>query len=355
MEDKKRILIFAGCNDKKLISKISPILDAPIVEKVYLVRLKAMEYSHSKLKQYPVPSLFSWILPLREVYRIFTGIYLILSNDINLVIGFHFIMHGIYTAILSKVFRLSYIFMFIESPDKYKWDIFLIKMIKNAQAIGVRGSNSKEYLAKKGVDREKIFIPPNEFEIPNTEIAQEEKIYDLIYIGNFVDIKDLPLWVECVSYLKKEKSNVKGVMLGDGKKFEDIKNLVKAKGLEENIELVGRRKDVFEYINKARILLLTSKTEALPMVAVECMSLGVPTILPNVGDVKDLIKNDVNGFLIDSRDPKIFAESILEILNDDEKYKKISEEAIRSIEKLSKDSEHSKLVNLWSNILERIN
>ena len=54
MKDKKRILIIAGCTDKKLISKISPILDSKYVEEVYLVRNTEMQYSHPKLVQYSV-------------------------------------------------------------------------------------------------------------------------------------------------------------------------------------------------------------------------------------------------------------------------------------------------------------
>lgn len=53
MKDKKRILIIAGCTDKKLLSKISPVLDSKYVEKVYLVRNTKI-FNLSKLVQYSV-------------------------------------------------------------------------------------------------------------------------------------------------------------------------------------------------------------------------------------------------------------------------------------------------------------
>jgi len=354
MNRSKSILIFAGCTDKKLISKISPILDSKYVDKVYLVRNTEIKYSHPKLVQYPVFKPFRKILPLRELNRIIYGIYILLFKKVDIILSIHFLMHGVYGYCLSKTFRKKHIFLFIESPRKYTKDRLMIKMLKDAYLVGVRGSDSMKYLVDKGIAQSKIFIPPNEFEVKDIGISREKKIYDLIYIGNFVDVKDLPLWVDTVECVKRDFPNIKCIMVGDGERFNDIKERIHSKGLEENIVLAGRKEDVNEYIKKSKLLLMTSKSEGLPMVVIECMALGTPVVVPNVGDIKDLVVNGKNGIIVDKRNSKNFAKEIINLLNNKERYEKLSRECILSIQEMEKSSRHSEIVKLWNNMLSKI-
>jgi len=354
MNRSKSILIFAGCTDKKLISKISPILDSKYVDKVYLVRNTEIKYSHPKLVQYPVFKPFRKILPLRELNRIIYGIYILLFKKVDIILSIHFLMHGVYGYFLSKIFKKKHIFLFIESPRKYTNDKLMIKMLNRASLVGIRGSDSKKYLVEKGIDVDKIFIPPNEFEIANIGKSDEKKIYDLIYIGNFVDVKDLPLWVDTIELVKKEIPNIKCVMVGDGERFNDIKGRIYSKGLEKNIELAGRKDNVNEYIEKSKLLLMTSKSEGLPMVVVECMALGTPVVVPDVGDINDLVINRKNGIIVNTRNPEDFAKEILNLLNNKRMYEELSRECILSIQEMEKSSSHSEIVKLWNNMLSKI-
>jgi len=354
MENRKSILILAGCTDKKLISKISPILDSKYVDKVYLVRNTEIKYSHPKLVQYPAFKPFRKILPLRELNRIIYGIYILLFKRVDIILSIHFLMHGVYGYYLSKIFRKKHIFLFIESPRKYTKDRLMIKMLKDAYLVGVRGSDSMKYLVDKGIAQSKIFIPPNEFEVKDIGISKEKKIYDLIYIGNFVNVKDLPLWVDTVECVKRDIPDIKCVMVGDGERFNDIKERIHSKGLKDNIELVGRKNNVNEYIKKSKLLLMTSKSEGLPMVVVECMAYGVPAVVPNVGDVKDLVTHGKNGIIVNKRDAKEFAKEIINILEDEKKYTKMSFESVESIKKMMENTSHDKVTYLWDLLLKNI-
>lgn len=349
------ILIFAGCRDRKLNSKLAPLLESKKVGSVHLVRKGPLENSHLKLRQYPPKKIFSKNLLSREISRFFSGIKVLLRKDINLILGVHFRMHCIYTYYLAKLFKKKFGILLIESPKKYKMGGLYEKVLKSATFIGVRGSNSLQYLVDSGVKRERLFIARNEFEIPSHPLKSQKRTYDLIYIGNFVDVKDLPLWVEIVEEVKKEKKDVKAVMLGDGPDYPAILEMIKEKGLKDNIELVGRKKNVYEYIDKSKLLLMTSKSEGLPMVIVEAMSRGVLSVAPNVGDITDLVQNNINGIVIEGRDPKKFASQILGILDNGEEYKRMSKKAVVSINELVSLSKLDVLVEDWEKVLERIN
>lgn len=346
-----KILVFAGCNDKKLISKLSPILDSKYVEKLYLIRQIPMDFEHPKLVQLPTLPFLRKLLPLRELSRVISGIKVLLSDDIDMVMGIHFRMHGIYAYYLSKVFKKKYSFLSIESPEKYKgWKLFTNAM-KIASLIGVRGSNSMKYLENLGVDSSNLLITQNEFQIEEIENKNKEKKYDLIYIGNFVEEKDLPLWVNVLEKVKQKESEVRAVMLGDGYQQDLIVEMIKDKGLEENIDLVGRKSNVFDYIDESSLLLMTSKTEGLPMVVVESMSRAVPCVVPNVGDIIDLVDDGKNGMVIDSREPQDYADAIIELLEDKEKYKKMCAISLESVKKMSLMTTHEELVKVWDKAL----
>lgn len=64
--------------------------------------------------------------------------------------------------------------------------------------------------------------------------------------------------------------------------------------------------------------------EGLPLVILESMVYGLPVISRPVGGIPDIIINEENGILTNSKDPKIFAESVLKLSNDIKLYQKIS-------------------------------
>jgi glycosyltransferase involved in cell wall biosynthesis len=71
-------------------------------------------------------------------------------------------------------------------------------------------------------------------------------------------------------------------------------------------------------MSNASILVLTSKREGMPMVIFEAMANGIVCVATNVGDIKNYIKNNETGFLIDAlNEEEIVIElgNIIELLN----------------------------------------
>jgi len=90
------------------------------------------------------------------------------------------------------------------------------------------------------------------------------------------------------------------------------------------------------------------------MVVVECMAYGVPAVVPNVGDIKDLVIQRKNGIIVDIRDPKEFAKEIVNLLRDKKRYREMSLECIESIKIIVNNTSHDKLVELWNSLLKDI-
>jgi glycosyltransferase involved in cell wall biosynthesis len=49
----------------------------------------------------------------------------------------------------------------------------------------------------------------------------------------------------------------------------------------------------------------------------EAMASGIPAVVSDVGDLRDLVEDGVNGYIVTSRAPEDFADRILELLDDD--------------------------------------
>lgn len=72
----------------------------------------------------------------------------------------------------------------------------------------------------------------------------------------------------------------------------------------KNIEITGwkSKDELMEIVNKSDIFILTSLWEGLPISLLEAMALKKPCIVSNVIGNKDVIKNEINGFVCNNLD-----------------------------------------------------
>ena len=68
------------------------------------------------------------------------------------------------------------------------------------------------------------------------------------------------------------------------------------------------------------------------MSILEAMSYEIPIIAPNVGGIKEIVNNGIEGYLLDERDPKRFADICLQLQNDNNLRKTMGVSARHKIE-----------------------
>lgn len=89
--------------------------------------------------------------------------------------------------------------------------------------------------------------------------------------------------------------------------------------LPSNCHFLGNIINAGAYCSLADIFMLPSNYEGLPMVIIEAMSLGKPVVASDVGGVSEIVRNDINGYVLENK-AELFAERIRYILNDKERY-----------------------------------
>lgn len=142
------------------------------------------------------------------------------------------------------------------------------------------------------------------------ELTNEEKIEkrkelginkeDIVfsYVAELNKNKNQILLINTIKELKKEMTNVKLLLVGQGPLYEEYLNVIKDNNLEENIKLLGRREDINEILSITDIYLASSLREGLPVNIMEAMYKGVPIIAKDNRGHRELIENNVSGFLI---------------------------------------------------------
>jgi len=107
-------------------------------------------------------------------------------------------------------------------------------------------------------------------------------------------------------------------MIGDGPLMAFVKRLVK-KNYCKNIKITGwlSTADIVNYLNTLRLVLLPSRNEGLPSLILESMACGTPVLASKVGGISYIIKNNFNGFLLDTLDTNLIAAKIISILKNE--------------------------------------
>lgn len=136
-----------------------------------------------------------------------------------------------------------------------------------------------------------------------------EDIFVVISVGSCLHVKNHHDILKALSLLKNNL-NFLYLHLGDGPMQRDEQELASSLGLQNDVIFLGNKNNVRDYLIAADVYVMTSRYEGLSISCLEVMATGIPVILYDVVGLRDLIKSDNNGFLIESK-PEVLAEKIV--------------------------------------------
>jgi D-inositol-3-phosphate glycosyltransferase len=101
-------------------------------------------------------------------------------------------------------------------------------------------------------------------------------------------------------------------------------------GVSDMVTFLGAKdQDVLPYYYAAaEMVVMPSHYESFGMVALEAMAMGTPVIASEVGGLAFLVKDNVNGFHVPSRDPEALAERIFTLLQDQPCRERLGDQAL---------------------------
>jgi glycosyltransferase involved in cell wall biosynthesis len=117
----------------------------------------------------------------------------------------------------------------------------------------------------------------------------------------------------------------KFVLVGDGELRPKIEKLIGELNLKNQVILTGWRRDISELIHIFDILVLTSLWEGLPRVVLEAEAAGKPIVATNVDGAKEVIIDEVNGFLVEPDNLDGLAERVIWLIENRDQAEKMGQ------------------------------
>lgn len=134
---------------------------------------------------------------------------------------------------------------------------------------------------------------------------------ELLLIGRLEPQKDVALALGVLKALQQH-SPARLTVLGEGYLRPKIEAEVKRLGLTDSVSLPGFVPDIAAQLDRADVLLITSRYEGGPAVAVEALARGVPVVSTDCSHfLRDLIGDERLGRLVGGRDPSGLAAAIM--------------------------------------------
>ena len=228
---------------------------------------------------------------------------------------------------------------YINILKKYKRIDYLFALTKTLE------NDYKEFL--KNNQHTKVILVPNMlYDLPRKKSSLEEK--NIITISRLDKGKRNNEIIEIFSKIKDK--DWKLYIIGDGEEYKNLKKQVEELKLEKRVILTGYRtkKEIENYMLKSSIFLMASITEGLPMVLLEAMSYGIPCIAYDIeSGVKDIIKDNINGYIIKERNEKEYLNKLETLINDQKLRKKLGENTKETVNKYTKEE----ITKIWLKIL----
>ena len=231
-----------------------------------------------------------------------------------------------------------------------KMYLYLLKR-NNVKLVAI--SNECYNFARNDLRQKKenvIFLPNcidyNVFKA-SPKISSKKDGFKLINIGSFSPKKAQEFLIDVASNLKNKGVIFSLDLLGDGPERKKIEKLALKHNVNELINFRGNVNNPESYLKSADLYIHSAKKEPFGLVLIEAMASGLPIVTTDGGGNKDIIINNENGFMLVFRNPELFANKIIQLINSKEDYERISRNCIAFASKYDVKNYVSKLLKLY--------
>ena len=146
--------------------------------------------------------------------------------------------------------------------------------------------------------------------------------YDIIFVGRMSYPKNIERLLAILRIACNIKPELNIAVVGNGEEEQEVRRLATSLKLDDNVKFLGFQSNPSKMLHDSKVMVMTSRWEGTPMVALEAIALGVPIVSTPTDGLKVLIRNGENGFLSD--DNEEFAKLLIKVLEDDSLREKLS-------------------------------
>jgi len=217
-------------------------------------------------------------------------------------------------------------------------------VLRRRRAILLNNSRAgaDDYASWLGVPRDTIGVIHNGFDFPDIDrpaarrevrghfsIGDEQRVVGSVL--RFSEEKQPVLLMDMACELNRRDPQMRFVFCGGGVMLEDMRALVRRRGLEGVIHLPGVVDGTWRYLAAMDVFTLTSRMEGLPNVLIEAQSVGLPVICTGAGGMGETFVHGETGLAVRDASAAKLADAVCDILSDAARLRAMSERAYEHV------------------------
>jgi len=136
------------------------------------------------------------------------------------------------------------------------------------------------------------------------------------WIGRMTAVKRIDDVLQAVRLLRDRGVDALLCLVGDGPDRDGAEQRAHDLGIVRDTLFVGYQDDVAPYYSAFDALILPSANEGTPVSAIESLAAGRPVVATRVGGVPDVVRDRVDGFLVEPGDVEAMADRLAELAAD---------------------------------------
>ena len=167
----------------------------------------------------------------------------------------------------------------------------------------------------------------------------------LLFVGRIIILKNVLYIVEVMRALKERGFDFKMVYVGEGYAKAQVKALVKKYKLQDHVILPGKlsnREDLAKVYQRANLVVFPSYYDADSLCKYEAASQSTPTIFAEGAATIGGVKDGITGYVGSGEDEYAFADRIIEIFGDKDKYDEVCKNT------------HDILYHTWTEVVDKV-
>jgi glycosyltransferase involved in cell wall biosynthesis len=149
-------------------------------------------------------------------------------------------------------------------------------------------------------------------------------------VGRLYRQKNVPLLLRSAARLSTARP-WKILVVGDGPERQRLVTLARELALSERIIWLGSREDVGGWLAAMDIFVHTADFEGMPNAVMEAMAMALPVVASNVDGNRELIRNEVSGYLVTPGNVCAFTEQIQQLMDNPDRAHEVGQKAHQEV------------------------
>jgi glycosyltransferase involved in cell wall biosynthesis len=179
-----------------------------------------------------------------------------------------------------------------------------------------------------------------------------ESALKIVVVARLSPEKGIDVFLDAFAELTSTIRNASAIIVGDGNHRSLLEQKAQTLLIDKSVHFVGYSATPGDFMIDADVIVLPSRSEGMPNVALEAMALGKPVIATAVGGMSEIIKNGKSGLLVSPDDPNALAFAMKKLFRNKSLADKISLGGyLRIQEKFAVKFRCEKILSLYRDLL----